>query len=198
MKKTVCVDLDGVLAEFDHWRGIDHIGKPLPGAVDFTHKLSKMARVVIFTVRCNPEASESDETTQQLAARVESWLREHGFYFDEVYTGQGKPLAAAYIDDRAVPCCPQEPSEWPLDKGYGGALLEVQGLLGHENECRTCAHWWGDPDAEKAVRCERPYFRLCMRDTPEGSELCINRWLQLRRSMDWCPDWEPIPKQDDE
>jgi len=108
MKKTVCVDLDGVLAEYDGWKGVAHIGDPLPGAVEFTHKLSKIARVVIVTTRASQEVNGHAETVHQLAKRVEAWLQKHGFAFDEVYTGQGKPLAAAYIDDRAVPCRPQE------------------------------------------------------------------------------------------
>lgn len=32
-KKTVAVDLDGVLADYSTgWQGIEHIGDPIPGA----------------------------------------------------------------------------------------------------------------------------------------------------------------------
>lgn len=132
-RKTICVDLDGVLARYDEWKGIDHIGIPNPGAVEFTKALSKFARVVIFTTRCkvfppnapgpegNPEPGRDD--VDLLTARVEAWLNLHGFWYDEVYAGQGKPLAAGYIDDRAVLCEPQ------AHKGaFAAALARTQFL----------------------------------------------------------------------
>jgi hypothetical protein len=50
--KTVCVDLDGVLAAYSGWKGIEHIGDPLPGAVEFTHAVAEFARVLVYTSRC--------------------------------------------------------------------------------------------------------------------------------------------------
>jgi hypothetical protein len=104
MRKTVCVDLDGVLARYDGWKGEDHIGEPVPGAAEFTHFLSRFARVVVFTTRVKADLADRlpGTTPEQLAERVKAWLDEHGFDYDEVYQGQGKPIAAAYIDDRAV------------------------------------------------------------------------------------------------
>jgi phosphoglycolate phosphatase-like HAD superfamily hydrolase len=120
MRKTVLVDLDGVLADYTSgWRGIDHIGDPIPGAVEFTRHLAEFARVVIYTTRCKayletapgpdgvPEPDRNDP--ERLAGIVKVWLDRHGFTYDEVYTGQGKPFAAAIIDDRAVVCRPQSP-----------------------------------------------------------------------------------------
>lgn len=106
MRDTVCVDLDGVLASYEHWQGSERLGEPLPGAVLFTRQLAEIAHVVIFTTRCN-EAMNRDEPAELLRRRIQLWLDEHGFVYDQVYTGQGKPHAAAYVDDRAVPCCPQ-------------------------------------------------------------------------------------------
>lgn len=117
MKKNVLVDLDGVLALYAGWPGIDHIGDPLPGAVQFTRDLGAFARVVVFTTRCKaypagvpgpsgaPEPCRDDP--ESLAARVGAWLDKHGFHYDEVYTGQGKPFGVAIVDDRAVSCEPQ-------------------------------------------------------------------------------------------
>jgi len=109
MKKSVCVDLDGVLAQYDGWKGVEHIGDPIPGAVQFTKKLQEVARVVIFTTRTNadPAIQERNESVEMLTQRVRLWLDAHGFAYDEIYVGQGKPLAAAYVDDRAVECQPQ-------------------------------------------------------------------------------------------
>lgn len=134
MKKAVCVDLDGVLARYDGWKGIDHIGDPLPGAVEFTHRLAKFARIVVFTTRCKayradepgpegqPEPCRDD--SEVLADRVRQWLDWHGFAFDEVYTGQGKPIAVAYVDDRAVCCTPQK-----VDGEFESAIEAVKYLF---------------------------------------------------------------------
>jgi len=106
VRKTVCVDLDGVLAYHETWQGVDHFGEPLPGAVQFTHDLAEFADVVIHTCRCNPECCRG-EAPHFLVRRVQAWLDQHGFTYHHIYAGLGKPLAAAYIDDRAVECRPQ-------------------------------------------------------------------------------------------
>ncbi len=109
-RQTVCVDLDGVLAFYDGWKGADVFGDPIPGAVEFIADLNRFAEVVIFTTRCNLSVGgrERGETVQSLQARVKGWLDKHGFKYRDVYVGQGKPLAAAYVDDRSVVCRPQE------------------------------------------------------------------------------------------
>ncbi len=107
-KPTVAVDLDGVLAKYDGWKGVDHIGDPIYGAVEFTKRLSKWAHVTIFTTRLNCEVNKvPPHSIDDLYYKVLDWLKKHAFSFDEIYLGQGKPLAVAYIDDRAVPCTPQ-------------------------------------------------------------------------------------------
>jgi hypothetical protein len=50
---------------------------------------------------------DSRITPGQLRIHVIVWLEKHKFPFTDVYTGQGKPRAAAFIDDRAVNCNPQ-------------------------------------------------------------------------------------------
>jgi len=126
MKKSVAVDVDGVLAQYDGWKGVEHIGDPIPGAVEFTKKLQEIARVVIFTTRVNadPKISGRNESVQMLTQRVRLWLDAHGFAYDEIYVGQGKPLAAAYVDDRAVECRPQRNA-----CEYGYAFLRVKDLV---------------------------------------------------------------------
>lgn len=136
-KKSVLLDLDGVLAEYRGWQGIENIGEPKPGAVAFTHELCKLARVVIYTTRCKSFLKEGHASTggsdpdrrpvAELVAIVKSWLDRHGFAYDEIYSGQGKPFAAAIIDDRAVPCRPQID-----DFAFSGALLRVEQL------CEDC------------------------------------------------------------
>jgi hypothetical protein len=116
--KTVCVDLDGVLADYSAgWQSIDHIGDPIPGAVEFTKRLSEFAEVIVYTTRCKVdmpgrehvdyEGATPEQRAEMLADVIRRWLTAHGFAFSSVYTGQGKPIASAYVDDRAVSCVPE-------------------------------------------------------------------------------------------
>ena len=127
-RARVCVDLDGVLARYDGWEGVEKIGEPLPGALQFAKTLAKSAEIVVFTSRCSQEPREGSSTTTlspgQLRIYVIDWLEKHGFPFADVYIGQGKPPADAFIDDRAVPCRPQD------DEGaYAAALATTKALL---------------------------------------------------------------------
>lgn len=126
-KPRICVDLDGVLAQYDGWKGIDHIGEPIPGAVEFSNMLAKMAEVVVFTSRCTVETAEavnSDLSPSTMRIKVVEWLERHKFAFDDVYIGQGKPRAAAFIDDRGVTCRPQEDK-----KAFATALALTKKLV---------------------------------------------------------------------
>lgn len=108
MRRTICVDMDGVLASYrDGWQGVDTIGAPIPGAREFLHRLREHYDVVIFTTRCNPEVNRPEQP-HLLANRVRDWLDEHDMPYDAIYTGVGKPIAAAYVDDRAVLCRPED------------------------------------------------------------------------------------------
>jgi len=111
-KPRVCLDLDGVLAQYNGWEGLDKIGPPIPGAVDFAWSLVQIADIVIFTSRCSLDAGGETPTTRltprQLRIKVIEWLEKYKFPYTDVYAGQGKPRAAAFIDDRAVMCSPQK------------------------------------------------------------------------------------------
>ncbi len=127
-KPRICLDLDGVLARYDGWEGSDQIGPPLPGAVEFATGLAEIADIVIFTSRCSPDHDDRDVVANlspgQLRIKVIDWLERHKFPFSDVYIGQGKPPAAAYIDDRAVACTPQtDPA------AYEHALKSVHRLM---------------------------------------------------------------------
>lgn len=52
---SIAVDFDGTLAEYDHWRGVAHLGKPIPEMVRKVHQvLAAGGEVTIFTARVNP------------------------------------------------------------------------------------------------------------------------------------------------
>ena len=103
-QQTICVDLAGVLAEYSGWEGIETIGQPLEGSREFLLSLHKLGyKVSIFTTRTNPEINYP--TPQKaLVNIVEKWLTENDMYFDEVYSGIGKPLCSHFVDDRAIYC----------------------------------------------------------------------------------------------
>lgn len=110
-KPRICLDLDGVLAQYNGWEGLDQIGAPIPGALEFAWSLAQFADIVIFTSRCSQdsggETSNSRIDTGRLRIRIVEWLEKYKFPYTDVYVGQGKPRAAAFIDDRAVFCSPQ-------------------------------------------------------------------------------------------
>ncbi len=109
-RSAVCVDLDSVLARYDGWRGIEKIGEPIAGAREFLTEVKKKFRVIVYTARINAESLRGDEIAR-LKNHIERWLNENSLPFDEVYTGFGKPLAVAFVDDRAVTCRPQEDTD---------------------------------------------------------------------------------------
>lgn len=127
-KPRVCVDLDGVLAKYDGWKGADKIGPPLPGALEFARELAEIADIIVFTSRCSVEGIAekwNDEgSTGSAKVRVIDWLEKNNFPFTDVYVGQGKPLAAVFIDDRAVNCSPQKDA-----KAFEKSLKSARGLL---------------------------------------------------------------------
>lgn len=132
-KPRVCVDLDGVLAKYDGWNGIENIGPPLPGAVDFAKTLAKIADLVIFTSRCSLDqgglAEKPNISPGKLRMIVVEWLEKHKIPFADVYTGQGKPRASAFIDDRAVPCSPQKDPD-----AFTAAIAHTRTLLNRRSE----------------------------------------------------------------
>ena len=66
-------DLDGTLAKYDTWEGIDHIGEPVKPMVDLIRKLHDEGKVVkILTARVAPR--ENAET------RLNPYLTDHAVY----------------------------------------------------------------------------------------------------------------------
>lgn len=85
MKKTICVDFDGVLNEYNGYEE-GNLGEPLSGSQDFIKKLRGKYKVVILTSRPKEQ--------------VIDWLGDNGFPSMKV-TNRKVP-AVAYIDDRAI------------------------------------------------------------------------------------------------
>jgi hypothetical protein len=143
--RTVAVDLDGVLAEYDGWQGVDVIGKPMPNAREFVHRLLDLGlHVVIHTTRNNPSANRQEELgrgqmrpeewKKYLTGLVHQWLSNHGFpvYHKRltVSADDGKPVAMSYVDDRAVVMMKPTPGVW-----YGRSCREA-----HDHCIRAIQH----------------------------------------------------------
>ena len=128
-KGTVCIDLDGTLAKYEGWQGKYHIGEPISGAKEFVEKVAKLAKIIIYTCRLNYEFNDLDTNAkrEEIKGYIETWLKKHEIPFDEIFCGQGKPVAEAYIDDRGVRCDPQNAHN-PQSR-YNVAFKQLERLL---------------------------------------------------------------------
>jgi predicted HAD superfamily phosphohydrolase YqeG len=89
MAKTIAVDFDGVMNTYTGWKGEAELFEPRPGLRAFLEQLRAAGfKVVVYSTRP--------------ASRIRSWLVDHDLsaLVDDVTNG--KPMAIAYIDDRAV------------------------------------------------------------------------------------------------
>lgn len=68
------VDLDGTLAHYDGWKGIEHIGKPVPLMMHRVHQwLNAGTTVKIFTARASYEPER-----EQVVKIIQDWCERHG------------------------------------------------------------------------------------------------------------------------
>lgn len=106
-KHHFAIDLDGTLLAYCGWKGEDHFGDPLPGAVEWVKAaLADGHEVTVFTTRTNQE-------------RVHAALVERGFPSLPV-TNVKRPEFSIMIDDRALTF--SGPGLWtipPQDFGRG-------------------------------------------------------------------------------
>lgn len=102
-KPTVAVDFDGVIHAYSRgWQGGECYDPPMDGSREALARLAHTWRVVVFTTRTDTSA-------------VWGWLARYALdgYVAEVTNV--KPIAAAYIDDRAV-----------TFTGWQAALYEIE------------------------------------------------------------------------
>ena len=94
-RRTIAVDFDGVIAEYDGYKGWGVLGEPRSDVLEVLRVLrSEGWKIVIHTTRGEQEIS--------------GYLTQHGIPFDEInrnsdYETVGpKPVADLYWDDRAI------------------------------------------------------------------------------------------------
>ena len=87
-KRTICIDFDGVIAEYNGWKGPDFFGTPKEGAKKFLVKAKSIGfKIVVFTIR--PKE------------RIFEWFKEHHLHLPDDITNTKIP-AVVYIDDRGL------------------------------------------------------------------------------------------------
>lgn len=97
MSGWIGVDLDGTLARYDTWRGIDHIGEPIAPMVERIRDwLAKGFGVKIFTARVSAESEK-----EAVIAAVHAWLEKIGLPPLEVTNVKDFGMIELW-DDRAV------------------------------------------------------------------------------------------------
>lgn len=101
---AIFVDLDGTLAYYDGWRGVEHIGEPIEPMMNRVREWLIRGRIVkIFTARaCDPRA----------IPYIQAWLDSHGIGHLEITNIKDYSMVECW-DDRAIrvvlnsgePCC---------------------------------------------------------------------------------------------
>lgn len=94
-RRTIAVDFDGVIAEYDGWKGRSVLGPPRKDVIEALHELHAEGwKIIIHTTRGEKE--------------VGPYLVQHGIPHHEInrnsdYRTLGaKPVADVYWDDRAI------------------------------------------------------------------------------------------------
>ena len=123
--KIICVDLDGVVFEFDGWKGVDKFGNVIDGAVETLKKLKSDGwYIVLFTTRLVTtnlliylvdKAIVFDDINGRTSRLREGYnVQYHSSPVDYSPYGPGhawkhnpehssiKPIASVYLDDMSI------------------------------------------------------------------------------------------------
>jgi len=104
----IVFDFDGVLCEYQGWRGHDNIGEPIMPMVDLVIDLHKKGhKLKLCTTRLNPhpfgdERIDEDVVSLKAKRTIIDWLDRHGILDCFVEITGYKPYGEYYIDDRAL------------------------------------------------------------------------------------------------
>lgn len=103
-KGWIGVDLDGTLAHYDGWRGLDHIGEPVPAMVERVKAWLEEGRDVrIFTARIAPRGEDSlvksGVTLESIKARAGEYIEATVPIMAWCVKVFGRPLKLVYKKD---------------------------------------------------------------------------------------------------
>ena len=107
---TICFDFDGVLAEYNGWKGHEHIGEPIEAMIELVKELyGRGYFLALCTTRLNPnpfpsDVNKLDDVVAQGDALeiVTDWLIKNNIFTCFHYVDSRKPMADYYIDDKAL------------------------------------------------------------------------------------------------
>jgi len=103
-KKWIGFDLDGTLAEYNGWKGIEHIGKPVKRMCDLAKELhSDGEEVKIVTARVAPRQDGADSSKAR--KYIEQWCEQNLGFVPEI-THEKDSLMENLYDDRVVQVIP--------------------------------------------------------------------------------------------
>lgn len=98
---AIAVDLDGTLAEYHGWKGVEHIGKPVPAMVEKVKQaVSEGKEVWIYTARVSDPA-ESDLADMA----IRKWCDHYNIPIVDITATKHK-FFKEFWDDRAVQVMP--------------------------------------------------------------------------------------------
>jgi hypothetical protein len=118
-RRTVAVDFDGVLHSYTSKFDIDRLDPPESGAREFIIRLMQDDfEIVVYSTRAE---------TEHGADVMRRWLRYWDFPEVAMTITSGKPLAVAYVDDRAV--------SFRRHRGFDDTYDEVVHLAEHGAHC---------------------------------------------------------------
>lgn len=108
---TVCLDFDGVLANYTVWNGT--IGELNPEGIRLARLLHNTGfKIIVQSCRTNPSFKDAEKNKQEMMA----WLIKNKIPFDELCT-EGKAVANIYVDDMCV--------HFPSNKGPAVFVFSV-------------------------------------------------------------------------
>ncbi|MBI3261489.1 hypothetical protein HYZ64_03935 [Candidatus Berkelbacteria bacterium] len=92
---TFAFDFDGLIAQYDGFKGTDHIGEPIKEVVEAIKVLKNQGhKIIVYSTR-------DSKQLQQYCKKYQIPID----YFNEnpeVKSGGNKPVPYAYVDDRTV------------------------------------------------------------------------------------------------
>lgn len=107
MKRTICIDFDGVIHAYSRgWHTGEIYDDPTPGAMDALIKLSNKYKIVILTTRADKADRVRQWLIRYLPDNHERYaVKQSQKFYDwlkEIEITDRKPPALVYIDDRAL------------------------------------------------------------------------------------------------
>lgn len=127
-EKWVGFDLDGTLAEYDGWKGINNVGDKIKPLVEVAKRMhEKGKKVKIFTARVADQKQE--EEAREI---IERWCLENLGFIPEV-THEKDALMDQCFDDRSIQVFPN--TGIPVMLAFSQAMQIISDLT---HGCRFC------------------------------------------------------------